>query len=128
MSVLEYLGAKATQLFETTAFAGLEAGNVIMMVVGIFFIYLAIAKHYEPLLLVPIGFGILVGNIPSVAGMALSVYDEGTVLQISLFRRREGRLSAVDFSRHRRDDRLFHGAFQPQAACCWERPRRWVFS
>ena len=47
--------------------------------------------------------------------MSLSVYDEGTRAEISLFRRREGRLSAADFSRHRRDDRFFDDAFQSQA-------------
>ena len=56
-----------------------------MIVVGLAFIYLAIAKHYEPLLLVPIGFGIVVGNIPSVEGMPLSVYDQGSVLQYLYF-------------------------------------------
>jgi oxaloacetate decarboxylase beta subunit len=85
MTFLDYLGSKATQLFETTAFAGLEPGNLIMMVIGILFIILAIVKHYEPLLLVPIGFGVLVGNIPSVAGMQLSVYDDGTVLKYLYF-------------------------------------------
>jgi len=82
---LEYLNGKAAQLYETTAFAGFEVGNVIMIAIGACFIYLAIAKHYEPLLLVPIGFGIIVGNIPSVAGMSLSVYDEGTVLRYLYF-------------------------------------------
>ncbi len=82
---MEYLLTKAQQLFSTTAFAGMEVGNVIMIIIGIGFIYLAIAKHYEPLLLVPIGFGILVGNIPAVAGMTLSVYDEGTVLRYLYF-------------------------------------------
>jgi oxaloacetate decarboxylase beta subunit len=85
MTALEYLSMKAGQLFEATAFAGIEAGNVIMIVIGIGFIYLAIAKEYEPLLLVPIGFGIIVGNIPSVAGMSLSVYDDGTVLRYLYF-------------------------------------------
>ena len=85
MSVLEYLSMKAGQLFGTTAFAGLEIGNLIMIVIGIGFIYLAIAKEYEPLLLVPIGFGVIVGNIPSVAGMSLSVYDDGTVLRYLYF-------------------------------------------
>ncbi|MCB9939255.1 MAG: sodium ion-translocating decarboxylase subunit beta [Planctomycetaceae bacterium] len=56
-----------------------------MIVIGIGFIYLAIAKEYEPLLLVPIGFGVIVGNIPSVAGMSLSVYDDGTVLRYLYF-------------------------------------------
>jgi oxaloacetate decarboxylase beta subunit len=81
MNSYDYLMTKASQLFETTAFANMAWGNAIMIVIGMCFIYLAIAKHYEPLLLVPIGFGIIVGNIPSVEGMALSVYDEGSVLR-----------------------------------------------
>lgn len=85
MTALEYLSMKAGQLFETTGFAGIELGNVIMIVIGVAFIYLAIAKHYEPLLLVPIGFGVIVGNIPSVAGMSLSVYDDDTVLRYLYF-------------------------------------------
>ncbi len=55
-------------------------GNALMIVIGIIFISLAIIKDYEPLLLLPIGFGVVVGNIPFVQGMALSVYDEGSVL------------------------------------------------
>ncbi|MGM0442723.1 MAG: sodium ion-translocating decarboxylase subunit beta [Fibrobacterota bacterium] len=56
-------------------------GNAIMIVIGIVFITLAIVKHYEPLLLLPIGAGIIAGNIPYPAGtgVALSVYDEGSV-------------------------------------------------
>ncbi|MEO2047549.1 MAG: sodium ion-translocating decarboxylase subunit beta [Pirellulales bacterium] len=52
---------------------------------AVVFSYLAITKHYEPLLLVPIGFGVIVGNIPAVAGMALGVYDEGSVLRYLYF-------------------------------------------
>lgn len=66
--------------FNNSGFAHLEWGNCIMILIGIIFIYLAITKDYEPLLLVPIGFGILVGNIPPITGMALSVYDSGSVL------------------------------------------------
>jgi len=57
-------------------------GNLGMIVIGIIFITLAIRKDYEPLLLVPIGFGIVVGNIPPVTGMLLSVYDKGSVLNM----------------------------------------------
>ncbi len=57
-------------------------GNLVMLVVGCLFIYLAVAKDYEPLLLVPIGFGILVGNIPFQAGMQLGVYESGSVMNI----------------------------------------------
>ncbi len=81
MNTLDYLGTKAGQLYQTTAFAEFQIGNVVMILIGMLFIFLAISKHYEPLLLVPIGFGVIVGNIPSVAGMGLSVYDEGSVLR-----------------------------------------------
>lgn len=69
----------------TTGFANLTYGNVLMIVIGIVFINLAITKHYEPLLLLPIGFGMVVGNVPSVASMALGVYDEGSVLRYIYF-------------------------------------------
>ncbi|MEZ6070781.1 MAG: sodium ion-translocating decarboxylase subunit beta [Pirellulales bacterium] len=85
MNALEYIGSKISDWFGTTAFPGLEWGNAIMIVIGIGFIYLAIFKHYEPLLLVPIGFGVIVGNIPTMAEMTLSVYDEGSVLQYLYF-------------------------------------------
>jgi oxaloacetate decarboxylase beta subunit len=51
-----------------------------MLIVGTILLYLGIRKHYEPLLLVPIGFGIIIGNIPYNIGMPLGVYDEGSVL------------------------------------------------
>ena len=52
------------QIMGSLGFVNLSYKNVIMLLIGIFFIYLGIAKDYEPLLLVPIGFGIIVGNIP----------------------------------------------------------------
>ncbi len=61
---------------KTTGFAQMEPGNAIMILIGIAFITLAIRKDYEPLLLVPIGFGIIVGNIPYVTTMSLGVYDD----------------------------------------------------
>jgi len=48
----------------TTGVMHLTVGNLIMLLIAFFFIYLAITKNYEPLLLVPIGFGILVVNLP----------------------------------------------------------------
>lgn len=51
-------------------------GNGVMILVGSLFIYLAVRKNFEPLLLVPIGFGILIGNIPYDTGaLSLGVYD-----------------------------------------------------
>lgn len=60
---------------KTTGFASMTLGNLIMIVIGIAFIALAIVKDYEPLLLVPIGMGAVVGNIPFSPEMSLSVYD-----------------------------------------------------
>jgi len=60
----------------STGFAQMTFGNALMIVIGIVFITLAIAKDYEPLLLVPIGFGIVVGNIPYTDTMSLGVYDD----------------------------------------------------
>lgn len=73
------------KFLSTTAFATMTWGNAIMLVIGIIFVTLAIMKDYEPLLLVPIGFGVIVGNIPSIQGMAMSVYDEGSVLSYIYF-------------------------------------------
>jgi len=74
-----------TDFFDTTGFASMQFGNAIMILIGIVFIVLAITKDYEPLLLVPIGMGAIVGNIPVSEGMALSVYDEGSVLHYLYF-------------------------------------------
>ncbi|MCU7802454.1 MAG: sodium ion-translocating decarboxylase subunit beta [Candidatus Thiodiazotropha sp. (ex Lucinoma annulata)] len=51
-------------LWQSTGIANLEWGQVLMMGVGSLLIYLAIVKKFEPLLLVPIGFGAILSNIP----------------------------------------------------------------
>ncbi len=71
--------------FANTGFAMADYRNFIMIVIGLIFIYLGIAKHYEPLLLVPIGFGILVGNIPVFKGLGLSIYEDNSVLHYLYF-------------------------------------------
>lgn len=62
-------------------------GHMVMILVGLFFIFLAIRYDYEPLLLVPIGFGILIGNIPFAegAGLKIGIYEEGSVLNYLYF-------------------------------------------
>jgi oxaloacetate decarboxylase beta subunit len=70
------------QFLKAGAVGNLTWGNTFMIGVGAFFIYLAIARDFEPLLLVPIGFGILIGNIPFAQGMRLGIYEEGSVLNI----------------------------------------------
>ena len=63
------------EFLKTTGFSSMTLGNAVMILIGIVFISLAIVKDYEPLLLVPIGMGAIVGNIPVIEGMSLSVYD-----------------------------------------------------
>jgi len=67
-----------------SGFGQVTVGNIIMLAIGCLFIFLAIKKGFEPLLLVPIGFGILIGNIPyDVRQLSLSVFD-GPVSEIDL--------------------------------------------
>jgi oxaloacetate decarboxylase beta subunit len=77
------------QFWAFTGFRNATSGNLIMIAVGLFFIFLAIRYEYEPLLLVPIGTGILIGNIPffSDGGMNLQVgiYQQGSVLNYLYF-------------------------------------------
>lgn len=79
---LEFTAHGFDQFMRYTAFANFTIGHVIMMLVALAFIYLAIAKEYEPLLLVPIGFGILIGNIPFLEGanLQIGIYEQGSVL------------------------------------------------
>jgi|TARA_B110000908_G_C10254047_1_gene454112 sodium ion-translocating decarboxylase beta subunit len=53
-----------TKLWLSTGLANFESGQVIMMIVGCFLLYLAIARNFEPLLLLPMGFGAILTNIP----------------------------------------------------------------
>jgi oxaloacetate decarboxylase beta subunit len=61
-------------LWQSSGVAQIESGQAIMMMVCVLLLYLAIAKGFEPLLLVPIGFGGLLANIPG-AGLAYSVVE-----------------------------------------------------
>ncbi len=70
------------QFLQAGAFGNFTWGNAAMLVVGALFLWLAIVKDYEPLLLVPIGFGILIGNIPYADGMQIGIYEPGSVLSI----------------------------------------------
>lgn len=76
------------EFWNTTGFHHMTFPNAVMIVIGAVFIALAIIKHYEPLLLLPIGMGVIVGNIPS--AMKLGVYDDGSVLQYIYFGVQQG--------------------------------------
>ena len=60
---MDYIGSTLANLLQQTAFLNLTFGNFIMILVAFVFLYLAIRKGFEPLLLVPIAFGMLLVNI-----------------------------------------------------------------
>ena len=77
-----FLFTKLLDFWHFTGFYNFDITNLIMIFVGLFFIYLAIKHDFEPMLLVPIGFGILIGNIPFQPGNEIGIYEEGSVLNI----------------------------------------------
>ncbi|MGL5318773.1 MAG: sodium ion-translocating decarboxylase subunit beta, partial [Bacteroidales bacterium] len=78
-----FLGENLSEFLTYTGFANFEFGNGIMIIIGLIFITLAITKEWEPMLLIPIGFGMLIGNIPfKDAGLQVGIYEEGSVLNI----------------------------------------------
>lgn len=84
MDFTSFLTDNLLRFWEYTGFANATYEHFIMILVGVFFLYLAIKKNFEPMLLVPIGFGILIGNIPFKidAGLEVGIYEEGSVLNI----------------------------------------------
>jgi oxaloacetate decarboxylase beta subunit len=62
----------------TTSFYMMDWSYLVMIAIGLVFVYLGIVKEFEPLLLVPIGFGIIMGNIPNVQG----VYYKNSVFNL----------------------------------------------
>ena len=76
------------QFWQFTGFANCTWQHLVMICIGLIFITLGIVKKWEPLLLVPIGFGIIVGNIPlffdpeTGMGLNVGIYEEGSVMNI----------------------------------------------
>lgn len=81
-NIFSLIGENLQEFFKFTGFANATVGHLIMIPIGLLFIYLAIKKDWEPMLLVPIGFGIVIGNIPLFPGLNVGVYEEGSVLNI----------------------------------------------
>ncbi|MBN1988880.1 MAG: sodium ion-translocating decarboxylase subunit beta [Bacteroidales bacterium] len=77
---ISFLIDHLAQFWNYTGFHNFTPEHGIMILVGLIFIYLAIAKDFEPLLLVPIGFGILLGNIPFQEGLQIGIYEQGSVM------------------------------------------------
>ena len=84
MNFVDFIVKNFEEFLTYTGFANATTGNIIMILVGALFIYLAIKKDFEPLLLVPIGLGIILGNIPfkGDAGLEIGLYEDNSVLNI----------------------------------------------
>ncbi|MCM1309547.1 MAG: sodium ion-translocating decarboxylase subunit beta [Bacteroides sp.] len=84
MDFSEFILGNIQQFWHLTGLYNCTWQNLLMILIGIFFITLAIKKNFEPMLLVPIGFGMLIGNIPfdTAAGLEIGIYEEGSVLNI----------------------------------------------
>ena len=83
MSFTEFITANFNEFVSYTGFANATVGNIVMILVGCFFLWLAIKKDFEPLLLVPIGLGIVLGNIPfRAAGLEIGLYEDNSVRNI----------------------------------------------
>ena len=80
----QFLVQNLTVFWHLTGFYNATWQHFVMLAVGLFFIWLAIKKDFEPMLLVPIGFGMLIGNVPfnTEAGLEIGIYEEGSVLNI----------------------------------------------
>ena len=83
MTFTEFIVSNFNEFLTYTGFANATWGNIIMIFVGCILLWLAIKKDFEPLLLVPIGLGIILGNIPfRAAGLEIGLYEDNSVLNI----------------------------------------------
>ncbi|MBQ0077403.1 MAG: sodium ion-translocating decarboxylase subunit beta [Bacteroidales bacterium] len=71
-----------SQFWSFTGFANCTWQHLVMILIGVIFVTLGIVKKWEPMLLVPIGFGMIVGNIPVLTGLQVSIYEQNSVLNI----------------------------------------------
>lgn len=80
---LNFIGQNLQEFYTYTGFANATAGHLVMIVVGLVFIFLAVKYEFSPMLLIPIGFGMLIGNIPfKEVGLELGIYEQGSVMNI----------------------------------------------
>lgn len=80
---LDFLVKNLQEFLTYTGFANATGGHLLMILIGLIFIFLAIRFEFEPMLLIPIGFGMLIGNIPfKEVGLQLGIYEQGSVLNI----------------------------------------------
>lgn len=88
-----------TDLWRDTGFFNASWGNIIMIAVGILLVLLAIRYSFKPLLLVPLGMGVILGNIPFLheAAYHTGIYQEGSVMHYLFFGVLKGLYPAIIF-------------------------------
>ena len=74
---MDAIGQTLVTFWESTGIANFSYQNGIMIIAALFFLYLAIRHGFEPLLLVPIAFGMLLSNLPMTAIFINHVVHEG---------------------------------------------------
>jgi hypothetical protein len=128
IGVFEGMKAGLERFWLYSGFANAKAGNLIMIMVGLIFIFLAIKYDYEPLLLIPIGTGIIIGNIPFVSleigkdlglfaaeatqGIKVGIYEKGSVLNYLYLGVEQGIYPPLDISWNWCHDRFFGTYFK----------------
>ena len=81
---ITFIGNNLADFWTYTGFANATVGHVVMILVGLFFIYLAVAKEFEPMLLIPIGFGMLIGNIPFNMEAEMCIRDRYSATKVQI--------------------------------------------
>ncbi len=120
-------GDAMQKLLATTGFGAFGTVDglkmLVMIVIGCVLIFLAIHKQYEPLLLLPIGFGMVLANLPLAGLMAEPVYDATGHMETAgglLYYLYQGvklrDIPPADIPRRGRDDGLWSADSQPQVA------------
>ncbi|MBB3701543.1 sodium ion-translocating decarboxylase subunit beta [Flammeovirga yaeyamensis] len=74
------------KLYEMTSFGGFidDPGAILMLIIGGVLLYLGIVKKFEPLLLIPIGFGVLLANIPGAEMSVVASTEDNGIMHLSL--------------------------------------------
>lgn len=124
---MDFIIQNFNEFLTFTGFANASAGNLIMILVGALFIWLAIKKDFEPLLLVPIGLGIILGNIPfrADAGLEIGLYEDNSVLNIFYQGVKQGWYPPLVFLGNWSHDRLLGAHFQSETHPDWSRCPIW---
>jgi len=117
------------KFYHFSSFQNATAGHFVMIFVGLLFIFLAIKYEYEPLLLVPIGVGIIIGNIPFAldANLQIGIYENGSVLNYLYFGVLKGVYPPLIFFRNWSNDRFFNTNFKSKTCTSWSSSTSWNF-